>query len=112
LYHEEGDVAQKTTSVGPDIKNKTFVKDFDKALSKYCLFDLFSAIKHKRKEIRRNRQWDLFIIRAFDLYINCRLERAIFKTVVYANLQPIKMFHDVDQPIRFPVHQMDGNPTV
>jgi hypothetical protein len=26
-----------------------FVKDFDKALSKYCLFDLFSAIKHKRK---------------------------------------------------------------
>jgi hypothetical protein len=32
-----------------------FVKDFDKALSKYCLFDLFSAIKHKRKEIRRNR---------------------------------------------------------
>jgi hypothetical protein len=28
-----------------------FVKDFDKALSKYCLFDLFSAIKHKRKEI-------------------------------------------------------------
>jgi hypothetical protein len=31
------------------------IKDFDKALSKYCLFDLFSAIKHKRKEIRRNR---------------------------------------------------------
>jgi hypothetical protein len=31
-----------------------FVKDFDKALSKYCLFDLFSAIKQKRKEIRRN----------------------------------------------------------
>jgi hypothetical protein len=28
-----------------------FVKDFDKALSKYCLFDLFSAIKHKRKEV-------------------------------------------------------------
>jgi hypothetical protein len=24
LYQEEGDVAQKTTSVGPDIKNKTF----------------------------------------------------------------------------------------
>jgi hypothetical protein len=87
-----------------------FVKDFDKALSKYCLFDLFSAIKHKRKEIRRNRQWNL--LRAFDLYINCRLERAIFKTVVYANLQPIKIFHDADQPIRFPVHQMDGNPMV
>jgi hypothetical protein len=33
-----------------------FVKDFDKALSKYRLFDLFSAIKHKtkEKEIRRN----------------------------------------------------------
>jgi hypothetical protein len=28
------------------------------------------------------------------------------------NLQPIKIFHDADQPIRFPVHQMDGNPTV
>jgi hypothetical protein len=28
---------------------------FDKNLSKYYLFDLFSAIKHKRKEIRRNR---------------------------------------------------------
>ena len=90
-YHEEGDVAQKTTPVGPDIKNKTFageaswqnilavnnklsntrlvwlffhcfsvvcpkfVKDFDIDLSKYCLFDLFSAIMHKRKEIRRNR---------------------------------------------------------
>ena len=82
-HHEEGDVAQKTTPVGPDIKNKTFageaswqnilavnklsngcyfsvvcpkfVIDFDKALSKYCLFDLLSAIKHKRKEIRRNR---------------------------------------------------------
>jgi hypothetical protein len=27
-----------------------FVKGFDKALSKYCLFDLFSAIKHSLKE--------------------------------------------------------------
>jgi hypothetical protein len=27
-----------------------FVIDFDKALSKYCLFDLFSAIKHKKKK--------------------------------------------------------------
>ena len=34
------------------------------------------------------------------------------KTIVYVNLQPIKIFHDADQPIRFPVHQMDGNPTV
>ena len=50
------------------------------------------------------------LLRAFDL--NCRLKRAIFKTVVYVNLQPIKNFHDADQPIRFPVHQMDGNPTV
>ena len=53
------------------------------------------------------------LLRAFDLYIiNCRLERAIFKTIVYVNFQPIKIFHDADQPIRFPVHQMDGNPTV
>jgi hypothetical protein len=41
-----------------------------------------------------------------------RLDWAIFKTIVYVNLQPIKIFHDADQPIRFPVHQMDGNPTV
>jgi hypothetical protein len=26
-----------------------FVKDFDRALSKYGLFDLFSAIKHIKK---------------------------------------------------------------
>jgi hypothetical protein len=39
-------------------------------------------------------------------------ERVIFKTIVYVNFQPIKIFHDADQPIRFPVHQMDGNPTV
>jgi hypothetical protein len=53
------------------------------------------------------------LLRAFDLYINCRLERAIFKTVIYVNnLQPVKIFHDADQPIRFPVHQMNGNPTV
>jgi hypothetical protein len=51
------------------------------------------------------------LLHAFDFY-NCRLDRAIFKTIVYVNLQPIKIFHDADQPIRFPVHQMDGNPTV
>jgi hypothetical protein len=27
-----------------------FVKDFDKALSKYCLFDLFSAVKHIKEK--------------------------------------------------------------
>ena len=51
----------------------------------------------------------------FFLRLNCCLDRAIFKTIVYVNLQPIKIFHDADQPnepIRFPVHQMDGNPTV
>jgi hypothetical protein len=31
-----------------------FIKDFDKVLSKYCLFDLFSAIKHKIKDFKTN----------------------------------------------------------
>jgi hypothetical protein len=75
------------------------------------LFDLFSAIKHKRK--KKFEEIDHEFVRAFDLlYINCRLDRAILKTVVYVNLQPIKILHDADQPIRFPVHQMDGNPTL
>jgi hypothetical protein len=43
--------------------------------------------------------------------LNCHLDRAI-KIIVYVNLQPIKIFHDADQPIGFPIHQMDGNPTV
>jgi hypothetical protein len=35
-----------------------FVKDFDKALSKYCVFDLFSAIKHiKQKKFEEIRQY-------------------------------------------------------
>jgi hypothetical protein len=89
-----------------------FVKYFDKALSKYCLFDLFSAIKHKRKEIRRNSimEFDTFFD-AFDL--NCRLvclDRAIFKTIVYVNLQPIKIFHDADQQSDLPSTRWTGIP--
>jgi hypothetical protein len=33
----------------------SFIKDFDKALSKYCLFDLFSAIKPKEKNFEEIR---------------------------------------------------------
>jgi hypothetical protein len=40
------------------------------------LFDLFSAIKHKRKEVWRNS------IMEFDDLNNCCLDRAIFKTIV------------------------------
>jgi hypothetical protein len=54
----------------------------------------------------------IFVTSIVDSAINCRLARAIFKTIVYVNFQPIKIFHDADQAIRFPVHQMDGNPTV
>ena len=43
------------------------------------------------------------------------LTELFLKLLLNVNLQPIKIFHDADQPnepIRFPVHQMDGNPTV
>jgi hypothetical protein len=33
----------------------SFIKDFDKALSKYRLFDLFSAIKPKEKKFEEIR---------------------------------------------------------
>jgi hypothetical protein len=35
-----------------------FVEDFDKALSKYCVFDLFSAIKHIKLNKRNSKKFD------------------------------------------------------
>jgi hypothetical protein len=91
-----------------------FVKDFDKALSKYCVFDLFSAIKHiKQKKFEEIQQYyndnhnGIWYMRLTLPHWPSNLQN-----IVYVNFQPIKIFHDADQPIRFPVHQMDGNPTV